>query len=222
MIAAPMADLGGGGFQIDRLVALRDVHLLAPSKTMTARERLDADFVDAPPTPVASAPATKAESTPNSPAVNADPPQAQSQAQARQPGSAPSPEPVAAQNPEQTQSTEPPMTGSAERVWAKIVQAPGIEPRRRIEARSRATKTTSTAAAPRVRMPKCERFGCGATSPCTKIPRPARPRGKRPPAKPSISTTAARTRRSAVVYQRDPSEKTRRPGPHPARPSRER
>ena len=74
-------DLGGGSFQIKRLIALRDVHLLAPSKTMTARERLDADFVDAEPTSVVSAPATKAESTPNSSPANVDAPQAQSQSQ---------------------------------------------------------------------------------------------------------------------------------------------
>ena len=77
------SDPGSGSFQIDRLVALRDVHLLAPSKTMTARERLDADFVDAEPTPVVSAPTTKAESTPSSPAMNADQPQAQAQNQSR-------------------------------------------------------------------------------------------------------------------------------------------
>ena len=82
-------DLGGGGFQIKRLVALRDVHLLAPSKTMTARERLDADFVDAQPTVVASAPTIKTESKPNSPGVNTDPTQAQ-EGQASAPGSGPS------------------------------------------------------------------------------------------------------------------------------------
>ncbi len=38
----------GGNFQIQRLLALHDVHLVAPSKNLTARDRLDADFKDAP------------------------------------------------------------------------------------------------------------------------------------------------------------------------------
>ena len=39
------ADLAGGNLQIERLHAFRDVHLIAPAKTMTARERLDAEFI---------------------------------------------------------------------------------------------------------------------------------------------------------------------------------
>ena len=38
----------GGSFQIQRLLALRDVHLVAPSKNLTAREQLDADFKESP------------------------------------------------------------------------------------------------------------------------------------------------------------------------------
>ena len=38
----------GGNFQIERLLALRDAHLVAPSKNLTARQRLDADFFEAP------------------------------------------------------------------------------------------------------------------------------------------------------------------------------
>ena len=38
----------GGSFQIQRLLALRNVHLVAPSKNLTARDRLDADFKEAP------------------------------------------------------------------------------------------------------------------------------------------------------------------------------
>jgi hypothetical protein len=37
-----------GGYQIRRLLALNDAHLVAPSKNLTARQRLDADFVPAP------------------------------------------------------------------------------------------------------------------------------------------------------------------------------
>src|SRR5262249_19166875 len=38
----------GGGMQIKRLLALREAHLVAPSEDLTARERLEADFEDAP------------------------------------------------------------------------------------------------------------------------------------------------------------------------------
>ena len=48
------ADLAGGNLQIERLRAFRDVHLIAPAKTMTARERLDAEFVQAEPPQVAA------------------------------------------------------------------------------------------------------------------------------------------------------------------------
>jgi len=186
------ADPGGGGFQIDRLVALRDVHLLAPSKTMTARARLDADFVDAVPTPVASAPTTKAESTPNSSPANVDAPQAQSQAQVQEAGSTPSSEPVVAQKPEETQPTDPPMTASPNESGPRLssLQDRPNGPQRPKQAPPRRRRPRPPPPNP---MPKCVRFGCGATSPCAKSPRPARPRGKRPPAKPSISTTAVRT-----------------------------
>ena len=38
----------GEAFQIERLLAIRDVHLVAPSKHLTARDRLDASFQEAP------------------------------------------------------------------------------------------------------------------------------------------------------------------------------
>ena len=63
-------------------------------------------------------------STPNSPAANTDPPQATSKAKPRRPVG-PSSDRSRLKIQQQTQPTEPPMTGSAERIWAKIVQAPG-------------------------------------------------------------------------------------------------
>ncbi len=44
----------GENFQIERLLAIRDVHLVAPSKHLTARDRLDASFQDAPSPAVAT------------------------------------------------------------------------------------------------------------------------------------------------------------------------
>jgi len=68
----------GGNFQIQRLLALRDVHLVAPSKNLTARDRLDADFKEAPASTTAtpstaqgtSQPAT--ETSPSTAAAGAD------------------------------------------------------------------------------------------------------------------------------------------------------
>ena len=46
--------MGGGNLQMEQLHALVDVHLNAPAKTMTARDRLDAEFVELEATEVAS------------------------------------------------------------------------------------------------------------------------------------------------------------------------
>jgi hypothetical protein len=68
----------GGNFQIQRLLALRNVHLVAPSKNLTARDRLEADFKEAPsPTVVTSSTAQgssqpAAEATPSAAAAAAD------------------------------------------------------------------------------------------------------------------------------------------------------
>jgi lipopolysaccharide export system protein LptA len=63
-----------GGFRIKRLLALRDVHLVAPSKRLTARDRLDADFEEAPsPVIAASSPAQGAAGAPAAPEAAAAP-----------------------------------------------------------------------------------------------------------------------------------------------------
>ena len=64
------AEMGGGNLQIEQLHALVDVHLLAPAKTMTARERLDAEFVEAEATQVASTAPAKSKDA-SSPAPDA-------------------------------------------------------------------------------------------------------------------------------------------------------
>ena len=46
--AEPAAKPAGSSFEIDQLVALEDVHLTSPGKTLTARERLDAIFTAQP------------------------------------------------------------------------------------------------------------------------------------------------------------------------------
>jgi hypothetical protein len=216
------ADLGGGSFQIDRLVALRDVHLLAPSKTMTARQRLDADFVEGPPTPIVSSPPTKAESAPNSPPASADAQEAQSQAQAQagEAGPAPNPQPVAAQKPEETQPADPPMTGVAERVWAKIVQAPGSSlgsgsgNRTTATKTDATTKTTSTAAAPESNAEVREVWMYGNVA-LHQDPAAGKTKGQEASGEAIYLDNRGKDKVHSRVYQRDPTEKTRRPGPLP-------
>lgn len=55
---APAA--GPGGFQIDKLIALQDVNLKSPGKVMYGRDRLDVDFLAAPPLVTAQSPAQPA------------------------------------------------------------------------------------------------------------------------------------------------------------------
>ena len=118
--AAQDASVGGGGFDIKRVLAFRDVHLLAPAKTMTAREWLDADFVQVAPTPpaandalpappaIAAAPTANAEDISGEAPANPDPADGQ----------------LAAKDEPPKKPDEPPMVGSAERMWVKVEMKP--------------------------------------------------------------------------------------------------
>ena len=108
---------------MEQLHALVDVHLLAPAKTMTARDRLDAEFVEAEATQVASTARAKPDDAlsppPGAPtaADTAAPEQAKEQGQ----------EQVAAQDQAAKPSDEPPMTGSCDRMWARVALKPKSE-----------------------------------------------------------------------------------------------
>ncbi|MGC8638789.1 MAG: hypothetical protein ACP5XB_02790, partial [Isosphaeraceae bacterium] len=74
-------DSEDGGYQIRRLLALNDAHLVAPSKNLTARNRLDVSFVQAPKPEVATgSPAPGL--APNSTAAPAASPETQAASQA--------------------------------------------------------------------------------------------------------------------------------------------
>ncbi len=105
----------GGSFQIQRLLALRDVHLVAPSKNLTARDRLDADFKEAPSSTIATR--STAQGT-SQPAAEASPSAAAAGADAR----TDEPE-VAAMEKE----PEPVMVAFADRVEADILIDPKTE-----------------------------------------------------------------------------------------------
>jgi hypothetical protein len=98
---------GDGNFKIRRLLALRNVHLVAPSKNLTARNRLDADFEEAEkPTPAAgaaSAPAQSAAATSPAPGAGSDVKTAENKAPAKE------------------KPADPNMIALADRVEAKIL-----------------------------------------------------------------------------------------------------
>ena len=134
------AGTGSGGLQIEQLHALFDVHLLAPSKTMTARDRFDAEFVEATAQQIASTAQAK-------PAVNSSPSNGAPTA-----GETASPdevngqshEQVAAQDSGEKPSDDPPMTGSCNRLWARVV----LKPKSAVESStSEQTRKSKTAVA---------------------------------------------------------------------------
>jgi hypothetical protein len=133
------AGMGGGNLQVEQLHALIDVHLLAPAKTMTARDRLDAEFVEVEATQVASTAPAKPDVAPST--VSGSPTAAETAApeQATQQG----PEQVAAQDQSEKPSTEPPMIGSCDRMWARVALKPKPESDKISNKQTARTKTAS-------------------------------------------------------------------------------
>ncbi|MFI5455416.1 MAG: hypothetical protein ACHRXM_08180 [Isosphaerales bacterium] len=204
---------GGGNFQIERLRAIRDVHLIAPAKTMTARERLDADFVDAAPAAVATAAPAKGGASSSSTATNT--------AQVQEPGSGPAPgqEQVAAQDQAETPAPEPLMVGSADRVWAKIEVKPNTAAQ---AGSSQGTPGTGTKARTASGMP-----GSGETTSeirnvwmwgsvsLHQDPEQGETKGKDASGEAVYLDNRGPGKVISYVYQREPNEKTYLPGPLP-------
>jgi hypothetical protein len=116
----------GGSLQIERLLAYRDVHFVAPNRRMEARVWLDAPFIEVDPPPVtessseaktegsaANSPVAEAPPSPGpaDPSTKADNPKVE-EPKAEAPGAAKDAEP---QTPD-----EPAMTGVADRIVAKV------------------------------------------------------------------------------------------------------
>ena len=128
----------GGGLQMEQMHAVVDVHLLAPSKTMTARETFDAEFIEAEaPKVAAAAPAKSKETrTLDSPSGSetATPNSTNEQGH----------EQVVAQDQAEKPSDDPPMTGSCNRLVARIILKPKSEPDEPSSKRTATTTTTAT------------------------------------------------------------------------------
>jgi len=218
-------DLGGGGFQIEHLWAVRDVHLIAPAKTMTARERLEAEFIDAAPaavTPaapaaVASAAPAKAADSPSSNAANAG--------QVQQPGQEPVPteEQVAAQDQAEKPPPDPPMVGSADRIWAKLEMKPKTDGQtgsnqNTAETKARSTTKTRTASTTpgmnenKAELKKVWMWGSVALH---QEPEQGKTKGQDASGEALYLDNGGPGKIYTEIYQREPNEKTYLPGPLP-------
>jgi hypothetical protein len=227
------ADLGGGNLQIERLLALRDVHLLAPSKTMTARQRLDAEFVEIPATSATSATPAKTDQPTSPPSANPEVAQAadlsrrQTQnpglATEAKPGSGAPSEQVASGNQPEKQPAEPPMVGSAEQVWASIDLEPnpgqgtgakkptanaGNAPTAKTNTASTGRSSTETKA----KIRKVWMFGNVALH---QDPAEGERKGKEAYGEAFYLDDRGENKVTTYVYQRDPTEKAYLPGPLP-------
>jgi hypothetical protein len=126
------SSIGGGGFDIKRLLAFCDVHLLAPAKTMIGREFVDAVFIQSQPVPV-------------SPDVTSPvPANAEDVASGAAKDPVPAENQVAANAEEPKKSSEPLMTGSADRIWVEIEMMPKSPAQTADRKETAQTKTTST------------------------------------------------------------------------------
>ena len=102
----PGVSKAGGAFDIQKLVALGDVHLKSPGKTLTARDRLDAEFESPVPTIVVDA---RNRPAPPSPAAAAP---------------EPLPSPAKPGEPIAERPVEPEARAVSDRVWVKLRLAP--------------------------------------------------------------------------------------------------
>jgi len=209
------------GFQIDRLFALNDVHLHAPAKTMTARERLDAEFVDAEPSSPAPGTGAEGEDTANSQAAKSEksqedePESAQSQDAGRKQGT------PAGDNQPAKPATEPPMTGSADRMWLRVAMKPeAIQKkgsRKRTDGNEPATGPATALAAP---------GALGSNSEVRKVwmfgsvslhqdPAEGKVKGNDASGDALYLDNRGEGKALTYIYQRDPTEDPPRPGPLP-------
>jgi hypothetical protein len=225
--------LGGGNFDIEHLLALRDVHLLAPAKTMTARERFEAEFVQPEPTPTVLTNQAKASAASNSTATNSvsnsSPTRVVSNsttsnpAQAKKPDAAPAQnqEPVVADGKPEEPPAEPAMVGSAERMWVRMEMKPvKAAPADSSGDKNKTASTTST---------KAGSTGRAATDTNAEIryawlwgsvslhqePAEGKTKGQDASGEAIYVDNRGEGKVISYVYQRDPNEKTYLAGPLP-------
>ena len=202
---------GGSGFDIKRLLAFRDVHLLATSKTMTARKYLDAEFIHPPPAPVianASVPPVNAESTAEQPP--AAPPVTDDQVAAKE-------EKV------KKEPSEPPIVGSADRIWVEIEMMPKTGAQKASGKDAAETRMASTTASKpgssendlgdsQSEIRKAWLWGSVAIH---QDPAEGKTKGQDASGEASYLDNPAKNQAITWIFQREPNEKNPLPGPLP-------
>jgi hypothetical protein len=213
------------GFQIERLLALRDAHLIAPSRTMTARQRLDAEFVEAPPLSPTTQPVPQAQSghAENNVETQGTATEAnQTENQAIQQGETTELPPE--QDQPQAQTADPPIVGSAERIWAKIALAPE-DPSGAGAAKSKQAEETALAQHG-VKRPGAAQNPFGSNAEVRNIwmwgsvavhqdPAEGRMQGQDATGEALYLENRGKDKTLTYIYRRDPTEDPPRPGPLP-------
>ncbi len=220
----PSSGLGGGNFDIERLLALRDVHLLAPGKTMTARERLDAEFVEPKPAVPARADLASANAAASSTATSvASSSTATNPEQARKPdgASTQSKDQAAAETQSDTPPAEPAMVGSAERMWVRMEMKPVKKPAASKPANETETASTTSAKASSTKPASTDTnaeirnaWFWGSVS-LHQDPSEGKTKGQDASGEALYIDNRGEGKVISYVYQREPNEKTYLPGPLP-------
>ena len=229
------AGAGGGGFEIRRLLAFRDVHMLAPAKTMAARQWLDATFVDAVPaaSPIATTPAATATApaaVAAAPAAGATAPSAVASTTPSNaediPGSTtagPGQSQVAANDQAAQKPAEPPIVGSADRMWVKIEMKPKVVVDTSASQESSPTKTASTAPATTGSTASImgektseirEAWLWGSVA-MHQDPAEGKTKGQEASGEAIYLDNRGKDKAITFIYQREPNETTYLPGPLP-------
>ena len=204
---------------MEQMHAVVDVHLLAPSKTMTARETFDAEFIEAEAAKVAAAAPSNSKEphTLDSPSATET---ATPDGTNEQGG-----EQALAQDQAEKPSNDPPMTGSCNRLVARIILKPKSESDK--SSSSRTGKTRTAAAKPGsgetdAEIRKVWMFGNVALHQDPKKDKQKNDSRDGPENKGTDASGEALYLDNrgtnlviAFVYQRDPIEKSYLPGPLP-------
>ncbi len=209
--ASEDSSIGGGGFDIRRLLAFCDVHLLAPAKTMIGREYVDAMFI-------------QSQSVPVSPDVTSPvPANAEDVASGAAKDPAPAENEVAANAEEPTKPSEPLMVGSADRIWVEIEmtpKSPGQTAARKETAQTMTSSTTgskpgssdSPLGDQQSEIRKAWLWGSVAVH---QDPVEGKTKGQDASGEALYLDNPAKNKAVTFVYQRNPYETNPRPGPLP-------
>jgi hypothetical protein len=210
-----------GGFQIDRLYAVNDVHLHAPSKNFTAHGQLDAVFDQTPSNSASASEDAKSKDNSNSQVAKPDGSQTASPDAADAHEAGAKPKTTDEEKPAPEPKPEPLMTGSANRIWLRMAVKPDTaqqqesrsqpgenEPQATTTATTRAPGTLGSSAEVR----KVWMFGSVSLH---QDPAEGKSKGNDASCEAAYIDNRGKGLALAYLYYRDPTENPPRPGPLP-------